>query len=260
MILINMKRLILNYLIIAAITVSAAFTSCKKGDNDNGKVQLLESITHENGFFTKFEYDAQNRLSKISDYDKDGAARRTETFTYSGTDLTKIVEEYHNISYIKTETFTKSGNTIISKGTNNNDDYEYSYTLTLNSYGYLIKEESADEHGFFSQDYIYDNAGNMTKRSSYEITGGEIRQGDADYKYDKKIAPFRYCKTPQWYFSYRFRYRIGIYNNPTEIIYGEDSKKSVCTYNYNSDDYPANVLIKFGEIEEYEGTFTYISK
>ena len=75
-----MNRQIFIYLTVAAIAVTAAFTSCQK--DDNIKVKLLETVTASNGEYGKFEYDSQNRLTKYSRYNSSGELFETRTLTY----------------------------------------------------------------------------------------------------------------------------------------------------------------------------------
>ena len=83
-----MNRQILTNLTVAAIAIAVAFTSCQKDDND--KVKLLETVTEPYGWYHKFEYDNQNRLTKYSRYDSDGVLLEMRTHTYSGNDLVRI--------------------------------------------------------------------------------------------------------------------------------------------------------------------------
>ena len=99
-----MKRIVLNYLVIAVV---ATFTSCDKNDDkSSGEVRLLETITESNGNFTRFEYDNQNRITKLSLY-RNGNLTRSETLTYSGNNLVKMEEKDNSI-----HEFVKKGNTI----------------------------------------------------------------------------------------------------------------------------------------------------
>jgi hypothetical protein len=217
-----MKNKVLNYLIIAAIAVSAAFTSCKKDDdknnNDNDVVKLLETIVWKAGYWDKYEYDGKNRISKRSVYG-DGKLYTTGTFTYSGDDLVKIAWAYpDHPNYDDEEVFEKTGNTIkIDDGGNE--------TLTLNNDGYLTKYVYEDEGDDWSEEieitFEYKD-GNLTKSKWIYIEDGVKEEEVEEYKYDDKKSPFLHCKTPKWYLIFGFVGDdgfLGLKNNLTEIRY-----------------------------------------
>ena len=187
-----MKRVVFNYLVIA---VFATFTSCDKNDDkSSGEVRLLETITESNGNFTKFEYDKQNRITKLSLY-RNGNLTRSQTLTYSGNNLVKVEEEDNSI-----HEFVKKGNTISDK----------EGTLIV----YLNKDETLDKleeiWGGRSQVIAFQyKGGNMTNLTTVE---GEVF---ADYKYDNKKSQFHYCETPKWYLMLLSDYAYGNKNNVT---------------------------------------------
>jgi len=186
-----MKRIVLNYLVVAVI---AAFTSCNKNDeNDNGEVRLLETITESNGNLTKFEYDNQNRITKLSLY-RNGNLTRSQTITYSGKDLVKMEEEDNSI-----HEFVKKGNTIADK--------EGTLIIYLNSDETIGKLEEIYESRSQVIACKY-KGGNMTNLS----VEGEIF---ADYQYDHKKSLFHHCKTPKWYLMLISEYAYGNKNNIT---------------------------------------------
>ena len=57
--------------------------SCNK-DNYAGNVQLLESISHGNQLYCKFEYDIKNRISKIIYYDSEISSMSLLTYNNVG--------------------------------------------------------------------------------------------------------------------------------------------------------------------------------
>ena len=75
-----MKRFVLSHLLVAVLSISAAFAS---GGNVDGKIKLPETIT-SNGYYVKYEYDTQNRITKISSFLDDDTPRGTTTLEYSG--------------------------------------------------------------------------------------------------------------------------------------------------------------------------------
>ena len=195
------------------------------------RVQLLESITNENGY-VKFEYDEQNRIIEILDYDKEGYLNETRTLTYFGDDLVKVVCEGTFRTW--TSKFTKNGNKIIVTNDYNNR------TIYLNADGYPIKIETKDS------DYSYHyNNGNLTKILEKNKEGNT--NNSAELKYDTKKTPFYYCKIPKWHKNY-------IYDNlfPTDIFYTQNNITKFSAgdgvmelkYEYDKAGFPIRVIMK----------------
>jgi len=257
----------LSFLVVAAIAVSAVFTSCDKKDDedDNGKIKLLETITFDFNEYgeslLRFEYDEQNRITRVAWYDENERLHYTLTFTYTGKDLTRLVEAAPGYSGT-TYDFTRSGNTITAA------DSDYRHTFTLNSAGYLTRLVMAYEEEYGEQicEFSYDNAGNLVKISSLDEYEDETGWS-YDFKHDTRNSPFRNDKTPKWIFPFMFLiddwYEVGLHNNPTEITFG-GSYKTVATYVYDSDNFPTKATWKGkeddGDEYEYVITFTYIEK
>ena len=223
-----MNRQIFINLTVAAIAIAVAFTSCQKDDNDNCKVKLLETVTEPYGWYRKFEYDSQNRLTKYLRYNSSGELLETRTHTYSSNDLVKIMSN-STVIY----EYTKSGNKITATpGTQ---------TWDLNSDGKLVKYVM--EIGDNSQilDYLYQN-GNLVKYTYvYNHEAGGTDNVISEYKYDDKKSPMYNCTTPQWYLIYSFiDIMISTANNMTERKWSVDSNTGAEThaYEYDSDGYP----------------------
>ena len=175
-----MKKIFLNILFFTLLTVSAAFAS---DVSDNGNIRLPEIITTDRGYYTKYEYDAQNRITKISSFLNDGTFMETTTLVYSGNNLVKAGESG----------FSVNGNKI----TANSDAME------LNNDEYLAKLTYLWENYTVEQSYQY-QGGNIKNRSEKyaEIWDGKRLEGtvlEHEYIYDNNKSPFVHCKTPKWY-------------------------------------------------------------
>ena len=239
-----MNRQILTNLTVAAIAIAVAFTSCQKDDND--KVKLLETITEPYGWYRKFEYDSQNRLTKYSRYSSSGELLETRTHTYSGNDLVRITLN-SALSY----EYTKSGNKITTYGPQ---------TWDLNSDGQLVKYVA--EIGGNSQilEYLYQN-GNMVKYIYvYNHEAGGTDNVIDEYKYDDKKSPMYNCTTPHWYLIYSFiDIMISTTNNMTERKWTVDTNTGVEThaYEYDSDGYQTKRITTYDNGNKEVTEYTY---
>ena len=247
-----MKNRSLNYLVIAAFAISAAFTSCEKNNDDNGKgngtdttgngnekVQLVKTITwdfNDYSYYQEFKYDEKNRLTTVTTH-ADGQVR-IATFTYSGDDLVKFIDYPDGLCMMD---FSKNGNKIGVTTTEGGNIHKS--TFELNSDGYPIT--------FKSEDYV--------GATTYQYSDGNLVSiaGEMMYKHDNKKSPFYDCKSPKWF---RFPlgltdppllYYLGIKNNITEMnITGE--MPIPFTYEYDENGFPTKMLF-IG----YVVTFTY---
>ena len=264
-----MKKVFLNYLVIAALAGAAAFTSCEKdGGNDDEKnkengaevVKLLETSARNVGDYIKYEYDNQNRITKVLGY-YDGKVYSTETFTYSGDDLVKTVtvwtypsEQNSTYDFVKSE----NGNTITVTEKWNGEEVGSPITITLNSNGLPAKMERSEEDWSRSLNYQY-QGNNFTKITDKYTEGELVEEIASEYKYDNNKAPFYHCKTPKWYLIWSIQGTIGVHNNMIEATW-EDGK-SVLTYDFDADGYPTKMTVKTVYDEDYEDewerTFTY---
>ena len=246
-----MKRIIFSYLAVAVITVSAILTSC---DVDNSeKVKLLKTIKniHYDVAYDKYEYDSQNRITKLLWYDDDGKLWGSKTFTYDGADLVKviIVKSYTNIS---TEEFTRNGDVITIKCS-----YLYGTpSLHLNSDGLPDRQEVIMEDYYYLDTYDYQN-GNLVKythKFCQKIDDDDfviIAEDNTNYKYDDKKSPFYNCNSPKWYMIWNFDW-YGIHNN---VIEKDDI---TFKYGYDVDGFPTKCTItnNYGETSVIEFNYT----
>jgi len=224
--------------------VFTAFASCN--ENGNEVVKLVETITDIDGNYQKFEYDSQNRITKISKYDRDGNLFETKTLTYSGNDLVKYEfvvltseewgaywkEENNSISY------TNSGIQIIKTS----DGCKDTYKLNLNNDGYPAKFEGGG-HCYLSSLYNYSIKNGNVTMITLESQG--IGRVSVNYKYDDKKSPFTHTATPKWWIILNI---IEMIDNRTEAFYGNNNIIEIlndkgevlyeCIYEYDSDGYP----------------------
>jgi len=244
-----MKKVGLNHLVIAALAISAAFTSCGGGGEDyiGDKVQLLETITsHINGSYTiKYEYDNLNRIIGISEYDSnENRGSKTTTFSYSGNDLVKIVSKtINNPEHVLTTEYSKNGNRITMMEETNDSGYIQTSTINLNDEGFPTKFETIFENGS-SMVRTYQIQNNNLTKHSYIHTG--ISEISTDYKYDNNKSPFYHCNTPKWHFIIH----MGLVGN---VVYcGQNNVTEISTdggrmieyeYEYNSAGFPTKCTI-----------------
>ena len=179
---------------------------------DDGAVELLEAIYYDGEVSVKYEYDEQNRITKITyySYSDESVHTRTRTFIYNNTGyLTSILLEYpsHPQDNQKT-TYIYSGSKITwikdnathtvslnSKGLPEKQTIEYTAkTPTLPSYSYFVRV-------IYTYQYTNDNVSKLNfvygeGQSSANVS--TINIGKTIYTYDNKKSPFYYCKTPKW--------------------------------------------------------------
>ena len=267
-----MKKAVLNYLVIVTLSISVTFTSCNNDDNNDtdNNGPLLETITFDNGDFTQLEYDANNRITKVSEHREEIIDETT--FSYIGNDLVKVVSPYSTME------FTKSGNKITFSGTLNNANIEGTINLNKNGLPTKIEWESLEVDKYDDkklyyiqviQTYEY-RSSNLEKTSfdRYYVTryiideptllpgGGNNTMhitGFNEYNnYDDNKSPFYYSKTPKWYWiCFNSEFVFGYHNNPTHIYI--EGSKSELKYEYNSDWFP----IKCTRIGENEDIIEY---
>jgi len=225
-----------------------AFSGCnkEKEDENGGKVKLLETITYEDGYYDKFEYDIQNRITKALGY-REGEVFRTRTLTYNNVgDLVKSVSIYTDYpEEIREEVFIRDGNTII---------YD-SGTIILNNDGYPTKIILMYDNELVGERILKYQDGNVIKITSSDE--------DWEFKYDNKKSPIYYCKTPKWFLLDFIDFGIGLIHNVTKmsLIAGWGNSSTDLVYEYDNDGYPIKqtVIEKYYDGEEYTSvrTFTY---
>ena len=245
-----MKRVILNYLVITAIAVSSVFTSCDKDDED--KVQLLETLIFDGGFYEKYEYDNQNRITKISTYINDEDFGYSKIFTYSGNDLVEVAEI--TSTSFTTEEYVKTKNKITITRKNNSGNVYSTATIDLNNDGLPTKFEVSSEEYFEVITHQYQR-GNMTKRTLKRIQNDELQEYVNENKFDKMKTPYYHCKTPKWYIYMIGNYYVG-QNNIIEVSYG-NKDKTVFKYEYDKTGFPTKCTMKLSSGNETVREFKY---
>jgi len=200
-----MKKEVLYYLVIAALAVSATFASCSKCECDCDKVKLLETITYNGNLYLKFEYDNENRITKMIDYDENGDITQECTLTYNASGVLTS-ENYLGKGTI---TFPKNENKITIDWRPNanqtityelfNDDFPFNYELAhYNAHC----TNSTNTKSFVYQN---DNLIQVAWQSAIECNN-PYSSGTREYTYDDKKSPFYHCKTPKWYLLYKVWY------------------------------------------------------
>jgi len=244
-----MKRVILNYLVISTISVSAAFMSCNKE-----KVQLLESISHSDGRFEKYEYDNESRITKTLYYNKEGGLIYSQTLTYRGDDFIKVMLSSDvDSDFVATIEYSKSGNIITITTKNNGSDNVETTTVALDNDGFPTKYElNSDEAS--SVGVFETHGGNLTKHSYKVIRGDVTLEGSSDFKYDNKKSPFYYCKTPKWWWILADKC-ISTQNNVIEMS-NTRGEKVEYKYEFDNAGYPTKCTAKSSE-SEYVSKYKY---
>ena len=214
-----------------------------------GTVKLLETWTTDYENYYMFEYDEQNRITKIK-----SRYNSTNTLMYEGDDL------IHDGTY----EYTKSGNTITQK----HSESGKTTTIELNSDGLPVTWDSnysSPTHISIITHFEYQN-GNLSDRSLVETYSNLEWDWDCFwniYKYDNEKGALYHCKTPKWYLI-MYLNDFGVKNNITYYEYWGN----VTIYDYEFDDagFPIkrtctnDRFMSTGSLEVWEEKFTYIMK
>ena len=253
------KKKVKNLFVVVMAQCIAVFLSCDKTSNHHeGEIQLLERIVYPDVLlhaksltqcqiqnavkYTKYEYDNQNRITKISSYNKSKTLVGTETFTYMENDLIKVVYEEACNPNIETREFAKNGNkiTVTIEGGYLNYLGTRTYTFELDEDGFPVKLGSAFPDGSYPLIYQYQD-GNLIKliNSSQDYSHQNYSY---IYEYDNKKSPFYHCQTPKWYMFYVSN-RSGSMNNIVKEIgiAAEDNKvynETRYKYGYDRNGFP----------------------
>ena len=229
----------------------------------DNSVYLLSEISGRDGR-TTIEYDNQDRITKMTDYNKEGVADRVETYSYnnSGDLISMKSENYDGNS--ETYTFSRYGNKVTVENSSN-DFYEES--IDLNAQGlpvqrmYIRRIQNLERflHGLTT--YQYQN-GNLVKsdwESKWQDTNGNFHSmssGTGTYTYDDKMSLFYHCKTPKWFLIWRFD-TFGSQNNVLTLK--DNTYIQTFVYTYNDGGFPITLKTKAPDYEE-DHTFKYERK
>ena len=266
----SFRKVVLNYSVIAVLVISTTIMSCNQMSydenmNDDDKVQLLEMHTISDNVvsgcavnsvkYIKYEYDYQNRFTKILSYDMYQKLISTETFTYRENDLVKVVyEEVDNPQNVKTTEYARSGKKISITQKSSQSTVTDTYTINLNNDGFPIKFESSGIGWSYVLTSEY-QGGNLTKQTTiYQETGNNSTSYSNVFKYDKKKSPFHYCQTPKWYMFYLF-HMSGSKNNYTLQYWSEGEIEY--KYEYDNAGFPIKRTSKNSDGKEFVDEFKY---
>ena len=217
-----------------------------------GTIKLVETWNSEYGYKCEFEYDEQNRITKISRYYYNGDLLYTKTPTYAEDDLVSD----------GTCEYTKNGNIITQKFKNSSKFY----TIELNDDGLPVtcdENYSSSSHISIITYFGY-QGGNLTERRCRETyTDGDWDTDFYDFQYDDKKGALYHCRTPKWYLILYLN-DFGIKNNITREYrqYSHDEY----TYEYDNNGFPTKrtgLWVYMGirdDSDEWEEEFTYITK
>ena len=259
-----LKYISLTRTIVAVLVMSVALMSCDK-DSDNEiekekeketeketekeeekkiKEMLLETIINNNGTFTMYEYDEQNRITEYISYNNAGYPQNKTTLHYEGAELVKQV--YLNLTsqtdYGYLYTFNKIGDTIFiersetnNEGISRTEDYG---KIELNSDGMPVKRFlSIISESLYSTNNGYSIINGNCMSYTYKYiyySGSEDDNYSIEYTFDNKYSPYYFCKTPKWFM---LCYISGNNNNITYADY-DDGRWSKFDYIYNDNGYP----------------------
>ena len=268
-----MNKKFFSFILMTAL-FAAMLASCEKDKENDNTVKLLKTIAvcciksdgHDEDIGRydkyKFEYDEQNRITKMSEYNYDGSLYYTRTFTYAGDNLSQVLHS-NSSDRVSTYEYTKSGNTITQRYTY--DGIVSTSTIELDSDGLLIKQEhEKDQFGNYSfETYEYQD-GNMTKKTQrailpqYDYTESHTY----NYEYDNQKGALYHCKTPKWCLILHLN-DFGVKNNITEHWYTRNYEEYI--YEFDGAGFPSkrtceNTWGMVGHVKEWVEDFTYIKK
>jgi len=229
-------------------TVTGDVTLYAKWIEDNDiVVKLLESITYnDNEYEQKFEYDNQNRISKILEYNYiEGTTNPTNiiVFSYIENDLVKLT--WSNGS----EEYVKNGNkiTVMRKS---NYDIIFS-TIDLNDDELPTKYEESVEGSSWVTTWQYQGR-NLVQYSRKETTSDGIWESSTSYKYGNNKSYYN-CNTPKWIMFFLFDDASASQNNVIEKTetWSNGNGKTEYEYEFDKDGYPTKQTSKW-ESEDCE--------
>jgi len=258
----------ISYLVIAAIILGAALTSCNDNDDNDDEVVFLLDETQNGTERTVYEYDKQNRIAKISKYN-DGQLNWVESLSYNiNGDLVEMkTENVQNPSINYKTTFYKNSNKITY-----DEVFSRHSEIELNIQGLPVKYT-----------IVYDNGGGDGRTATIINTwqNGNILKSESDedarefgeegrivglgtFTHDNMKSPFYHCKTPEWFLWMRFRYIYGKNNIKTEtwefippIFY---VLVPTYEYDYNDDGLPVIKYSIYPDGYIHTETYTYKKK
>jgi len=268
-----MKRVLLNVwavLIFVAVPIACNRVEWGANGNDDNVYLLIEESDIEKERGRKFEYDDQNRITKITEYNKGTVfVEWVKVLSYnSAGDLISVKHEFPphpDEGY--TETFTREGNKIIIK----QDGYykDCNASIDLNAQGlpekYLFErvfENTVTNTHTYTYQYLNSNLSEETREYKH-LNEPQTDSYTFIYTYDNMKSPFYHCKTPKWFFIWWFSNEYGISNNVKTLKHKINAGSAISfhdrdyVYNYNATGFSKSKKSTCGE---YSAVFKYKKK
>ena len=225
------------------------------------KLKLVETMYIEHDRTYRFEYDSQNRITKIT---RAGSPDKY-TLSYNGNDLVKINREsvcrithvdehgittYEDVNTNEDFVYVKNGTKIT--GPDIQSGYR-TWVISLNNDGLPTKIGHDDDSENDQYTLQYQN-GNVTK-----LMGPYGKDDFNDAKYDNKKSPFYHSNTPKWFYWVLFgHFEFFCQNNPISYIDPFDGELYTIKYDYDSDGYVIRRFWQDDYASEYDVfKFTY---
>ncbi|MDR2907255.1 MAG: hypothetical protein LBU91_04620 [Bacteroidales bacterium] len=226
-------------LFLSLATVGLLFTACDKDKNKNDGTNKLPSkmttvYTYSNGdepeeYFVAFEYDGQNRMTKLT-WD-DGSY---DEFSYNADNTLSKCFEYDawDTTYCQRE-FIYSGNLMFIKWSN---WYSQGEPITWNETMDTVTLENGRMTKWISrygdiETFTYNSNGNIT-RSEYQYYGNSYY---TDYEYTDIPSIFRHANVPDWVFWWEIGAELSKSGYMLKKITDDDGDITEYAYETNGD-------------------------
>jgi len=228
------------------ITLHAKWISAGNGNGNGDAVFLVTEINSEDEERirrTSFEYDNQNRITKVISYyewldEYNDKYTWASTITYNSENLVTIVDGDGDII-----TFTRTGNIISVNASwwdNRNETYELNAQGLAVKYIYENIYDDGDWHkGVSTLQYQGKNLVAVISEWEEEYDGEYYSTvGHTTLTYDDKKSPFYHSNTPEWLMMFWFDFvEYGFQNNVISINWNDDEELTI-EYTYNADGFP----------------------
>lgn len=273
-------------LLFAAVLLFAiVFVACDKGGNDprpqpSGAI-LPSVITYTRGasaipnvctVINKFEYDVQDRISKIhSEIFDNGVSRgfvTTFTFTYNGGDITTVMTRTDIPGEeISADRFLQLGSEIIANG-------NLSAPIKINAGLYALNYRG--NNNWTDYEFTYDNKGNAVTFTAISRTTPDRESTTYNLTHGQSNGVFRNVKTQAWYITSQMGVGASMHeylalgelayqqltNNCIKSMEVDGQKVYEYNYTYNSDNFPTRIIrnpnFDGGEYLRYDIEYTKV--
>ena len=244
-----MKKLLLSLAMFGFL-----FAACNKNNNETKK--LPSKITNTwlseggtpNSWFQVFEYDNQNRITKIISWDG-RSWEDTMRFTYgTGNMPIKMVANGRDGEYVgqRENTFERRGNLILI--TRESEDRRSVDTVELNANNQIVRWLLDGEGG---ANVEYNANGNINKLT---WSGGSVRE----IFYSNVKSIFRYANVPDWFMFWVFELEYPAQGYMPTEIHGSNGLIGSWAYTLNGDWVATRTATWEGE-SPTTSTFEYIN-